>query len=88
MMKSIFKLYTLKLVILLISMFLLMSCDDSRGKTGDVVLEMQDKSTGKWKPVALHFGYSREASNYSFCEEHLNLLKNHTTYKHRCVPIK
>ena len=77
--------YVFKLVILLITMFFLTSCNDSRGKKGDVVLEMQDKSTGKWKPVALHFGYSRKESNYSFCEEHLNLLKNHTTYKHRCV---
>jgi hypothetical protein len=87
MMKGIFKLYIFKLVIFLITMFFLTSCNDSRGKKGDVVLEMQDKSSGKWKPVALHFGSSREEINYGFCEEHLNLLKSHTTYRHRCVPI-
>ena len=67
---------------------ILTSCNDNRGKKGDVVLEMQESSTGKWKPVALHFGNSREESNYSYCEEHLNLLKGRTSYKHRCVPIK
>jgi|TARA_B110000503_G_scaffold120558_1_gene183286 hypothetical protein len=79
----------MKLLITTLTMlFLLISCNDNRGKKGDVVLEMQSNDTYEWQPVALHFGSSREETNYGFCEEHLNLLKNHTTYKHRCVPIK
>ena len=88
MMKGIFKFYIFKLLILLISMLFLMSCDDSRGKKGDVVLEMQNKDTLEWKPVALHFGGYDQEFNYNFCIEHLNLLKNKTSYKHRCVPIR
>lgn len=79
----------MKLLITTLTMlFLLISCNDNRGKKGDVVLEMQSKDTLEWNPVALHFGNSREEFNYDFCMEHLNLLKDHTTYKHRCVPIR
>ena len=74
--------------LLLICLLILTSCDETRGKKGDVVLEMQSKVTLKWKPVALHFGGSDQEFNYNFCMEHLKLLKTKTSYRHRCVPIK
>ena len=79
----------MKLLITTLTMLLILtSCNNDRGKKGDVVLEMQSKDTLEWKPVALHFGRSDQEFNYNFCIEHLNLLKSRTTYKHRCVPIQ
>lgn len=75
------------LITTLLMSLILTSCNDNRGKK-ETLHEMQESSTGEWKPVALHFGNSREESNFSYCEEYLNLLKGRTSYKHRCVLIK
>ena len=58
-----------------------------RGKKGDVIAEMRNKDTSKWKPDILFFGGPDEDFNFRRCEEYVDIMnKRLQHYEYRCIP--